>query len=251
MEHGAFSKSIAEAKARGKFPPGVWAHDWSLPVAKTLEATEASDGLHVVGQFNLETQRGRETYSDIKAGIITEYSFGFKTVDADRKDGARHIKAVDWFEWSPVLIGANRETRTVAVKGAEPSDTALIQRVAALLRADTLSPEAKALLGLETAPPAGLTYDDHSSKVLAAVEELAGRTREIAALRAKEGRALASHRRVRLQEMLANMQQMTNLIADLLTETEPTARTADAGSDPQQLYVQFQRNVARLNSAIP
>lgn len=119
VEKGAFSKTLERWTQKGKLPPGVWHHDWKAPVAKTLEAYEAEDGLHVKAQFNLETQRGRETFSDIKAGIVTEYSFGFKVLDAERKEGIRHIKEVELFEWSPVLIGANRETYTVGVKEAE------------------------------------------------------------------------------------------------------------------------------------
>ena len=113
---GAFKRSIEEGLGRGKLPPGVFHHDWTAPVAKTLKAWEAEDGLHVIGQFNLETQRGRETFSDIKAGIISEYSFGFQVVQHKQVDGRRHILDVNWFEWSPVLIGANRNTYTSEVK---------------------------------------------------------------------------------------------------------------------------------------
>jgi HK97 family phage prohead protease len=114
---GAFARSLEEGGRLGKLPPGVFHHDWTRPVAKTLRAWEAEDGLHVVGQFNLETQRGRETFSDIKAGIITEYSFGFRVVSEKMVDGARHLTDVEWLEWSPVLIGANRLTYTAGVKG--------------------------------------------------------------------------------------------------------------------------------------
>jgi uncharacterized protein len=119
VEKGAFAKTLDRWAQKGKLPPGVWHHDWKAPVAKTLKAYEAEDGLHVKAQFNLETQRGRETFSDIKAGIVTEYSFGFRVLDAERKEGTRYIKEVEWFEWSPVLIGANRDTYTVGVKEAE------------------------------------------------------------------------------------------------------------------------------------
>ena len=244
MVKGAFARTIAASQARGKFPPAVWAHDWQSPVAKTLAAEERDDGLHVTGRFNLETQRGRETFSDIKAGIITEYSFGFRTLEADRKDGARHIKSVDWLEWSPVLIGANRDTRTVGVKGLG-EDTAILAQAAAIVNAGTLSPEqVSALFGLK-GPPAGLTYEDHSEKVLAALAEWQERTLDIRDLRQKEGRALSATRRRRIQDVHDGLRQMTELIAELLTETDPEARRVQAGADPQQLYAQVQANLAR------
>ena len=127
---GFFAKSLA-----AKAPKGVWMHDWSLPVAKTLEARElppgdpklptgltALGGLYVKGQFNLETQRGREAFSDIKHGLIDEYSIGYE-VTADRKttDGVRELIEGTLYEWSPVLVGANRATTTLAVKDGKPA----------------------------------------------------------------------------------------------------------------------------------
>ena len=54
-------------------------HDWNAPVAKTLEARELAPndpllpdnirglgGLYVKAKFNMNTQRGREAFSDIK-----------------------------------------------------------------------------------------------------------------------------------------------------------------------------------------
>ena len=59
---GFFAESIAR-----KLPAGVWSHDWTQPVAKTLEARELlpgdellpesirdNGGLYIKGQFNLE-----------------------------------------------------------------------------------------------------------------------------------------------------------------------------------------------------
>lgn len=123
MVKGAFARTIDVGKGKGKLPPGVWGHDWTLPVAKTVDAYEDENGLNVLAQFNLGTQRGRESFSDIKEGLITEYSFGFKVLDSEKKDGSRLIKDVEWFEWSPVLVGANRETSTVSVKQSSGKQT--------------------------------------------------------------------------------------------------------------------------------
>lgn len=123
---GFFSKSIAR-----KLPKGVWAHDWKQPIAKTLEAKELLPGdpmlpvelkefggCYIKGQFNLDTQRGREAYSDLKFGTIDEFSIGYKVLreGQDKESGARELLEGDWKEWSPVLVGMNSETRLISIK---------------------------------------------------------------------------------------------------------------------------------------
>jgi len=129
-------------------PKGVWMHDWKTPVAKTLVAEEllAGDsrlpseltslgGAYVKAQFNLETQRGREAFSDIKFGLVDEYSIGYKVLEDrwETKSGGkavRHLLKGRWFEWSPVLVGMNDRTATVAVKAdGEPEPLKLSDEV--------------------------------------------------------------------------------------------------------------------------
>jgi HK97 family phage prohead protease len=126
---GFFKESLAR-----KLPKGVWSHQWDMPIAKTLEARELEPGdsllpppiahlggLFVKGQFNLETTAGREVFSNIKFGIIDEFSIGYEvTEDAlDKKSGVRELISGTLFEWSPVLVGANPETQLLSVKTLE------------------------------------------------------------------------------------------------------------------------------------
>jgi HK97 family phage prohead protease len=112
IRRGAFVESL-----RKKLPKGVWMHNWEEPIAKTLKGEEDDKGLFIRAQFNLETQRGRESFSDIKFGIIDEFSIGFKILDYewDENDN-RIIKKVRLYEWSPVLAGANPDTQLINVK---------------------------------------------------------------------------------------------------------------------------------------
>jgi hypothetical protein len=112
IRRGAFVESL-----RKKLPKGVWKHNWEEPIAKTLKGEEDDKGLFIRAQFNLETQRGRESFSDIKFGIIDEFSIGFKILDYewDENDN-RIIKKVRLYEWSPVLAGANPDTQLINVK---------------------------------------------------------------------------------------------------------------------------------------
>ncbi len=112
IKQGAFAESIKK-----KLPKGVWMHNWDIPIAKTLQAREDTKGLFIKAEFNLETQRGKEAYSDVKFGIIDEFSIGFRVLDYewDENDN-RIIKKVRLYEWSPVLAGANPDTELVNIK---------------------------------------------------------------------------------------------------------------------------------------
>jgi HK97 family phage prohead protease len=130
---GFFAKSIEK-----KLPKGVWAHDWKQPIAKTLEAKELLPGdpslpahlkelggTYIKGQFNLETQRGREAYSDIKFGIVDEFSIGYAVIKdgKDKETGARELIEGDWKEWSPVLVGMNDQTSLISIKTEDDTFT--------------------------------------------------------------------------------------------------------------------------------
>lgn len=129
VKAGCFTKSLAAKK-----PKGVWAHDWTKPIAKTLEARELmpgdamlpaglkmNGGLYIKGQFNLNTQRGREAYEDLKFGTMDEFSIGFRVLadSFDAKTGTRILEQCELYEWSPVLVGANPATTMLSLKDAE------------------------------------------------------------------------------------------------------------------------------------
>jgi len=115
IDKGAFTESLKK-----KLPKGVWSHNWDMPVAKTLEAREDDKGLYIKGQFNLNTQRGREAFSDIAFDIMDEFSIGYRVQQDEIDDnGIRHLKKIRLYEWSPVLVGANPETELVGIKSSE------------------------------------------------------------------------------------------------------------------------------------
>lgn len=110
---GAFKESLLK-----KLPKGVWSHNWDKPVAITLEAREDAKGLYIKGQFNLETQRGKEAFSDVKFGIMDEFSIGYQVdqYSEDNETAIRTLEKLTLYEWSPVLVGANRDTELLSVK---------------------------------------------------------------------------------------------------------------------------------------
>ncbi len=136
---GAYTKTLARRK-----PKGVWSHDWDTPVSKTLDVKELMPGdpalpgsmpngepwpsgagaLKVKTQFNLETQRGREAYSDVVFfGEEQEWSIGYNVpvggAKVDSKTGVREISMLELYEYSPVLFGAMPLARTTSVKEAQ------------------------------------------------------------------------------------------------------------------------------------
>ena len=137
---GFFAESIAQRRTADGRPKakGVWGHDWTTPIAKTLDARElyAGDpllppqlkelgGLWVKGQFNLDTQRGREAFSDLQGGYIDEFSIGYSVnPDGDQWDGGvRKLRKGQWYEWSPVLVGMNDRTALLSTKNANDPET--------------------------------------------------------------------------------------------------------------------------------
>lgn len=128
MIYGCFGKGLTK-----RSPNGLFMHNWEQPVAKTLnwEEVKAGDprlpseikefgGLYIKGQYNLETQRGRETFSDLKNGIVDEFSIGYQEVKAhwNTDQQCKDVDEVMMYEWSSVIVGANALTQYVSAKDA-------------------------------------------------------------------------------------------------------------------------------------
>jgi len=73
----------------------------------------------------MDTESGKEAYNLVKAmGDLQQWSFGYRVNDSERgkfKSGdtdvdARYLKDLSVYEVSPVLVGANQDTYTMAIK---------------------------------------------------------------------------------------------------------------------------------------
>lgn len=201
---GAFKNSLGR-----KLPRGVWAHDWSQPIAKTLEARETDEGLVIKGQFNLDTQRGREAFSDIKFGIIDEFSIGYRVVkdsfDAESKD-IRQLDEVDLYEWSPVLVGMNPATTLLSVKELTSNEPA--------------------------------TLANQVETVLACLTQLANRFKSLHELRTKEGRVFSATNRQRIGAVRDSMRSVADELHTLLEMSEPQPKAAD-DLEVRRVYAEF------------
>lgn len=177
IEPGAYTKTLAE-----RDPIGVWSHDDKTWVARTEERREILPGdpffrdlktmdgkpwpkeagaVYVKARFNLETPHGAAAFSDVKFFEgKTGWSIGYRATKAARnvRTGVRRIKELDWFEFSPVMVGAASQPMTLSVKSmaddyrVDPDEAkGLFEEAYDELGADELSRlvELKAQFGVE------------------------------------------------------------------------------------------------------
>ena len=109
--------------------PMVFAHKWDQPIGKGVISQDENKAVFK-GSFFMDTEAGKEAYALAKGmGDLQEWSFGFRIDDSEVKGfqsedmedeiDARYIKSATVYEVSPVLVGANRETYTLAIKSGE------------------------------------------------------------------------------------------------------------------------------------
>lgn len=127
----AFDSSI-----RSRLPiPVLSGHDQSQLVGKVLFAQPE----HISGdehrlfarmQMNMDTQAGREAYSNIAGAFVREWSVGFNipgndavAYDRDGADSTRTIMDLDWIEVSSVVRGASPSTMTIGAKSETETET--------------------------------------------------------------------------------------------------------------------------------
>jgi HK97 family phage prohead protease len=131
VERTAFDQSI-----RQNLPiPVLFGHDQGKLVGKVIFAQPQ----HVAGdsyrlftrmQFNMDTEAGRDAYSNVAGDYIREWSVGFNIPqegDISRSAGGasnnvRRIGNLDWVEVSTVIRGSSPSTATVAAKSADPQE---------------------------------------------------------------------------------------------------------------------------------
>jgi Escherichia/Staphylococcus phage prohead protease len=111
IEPGAFTKTLADAKARrlakgGRYLwPIFWAHDDKDPIGGFTDAAEDTYGLFVRGELDLDIDQGKRAYSGLKKGYCDGMSIGFFTIRATYDgQGRRHLKELSVFEGSLTAI---------------------------------------------------------------------------------------------------------------------------------------------------
>ena len=105
-----------------------------LPKAVQDKYPEATGGLKALTQFLMDTPEGRGAFLRIKAGAVSEFSFGYDTLDEDFSKGGdgkqvRNLRTLRLWEYGPVVIGMNPATDVVDVKSPpEPAPQGLLTK---------------------------------------------------------------------------------------------------------------------------
>jgi HK97 family phage prohead protease len=102
----------------------------ALPIGVGTVRTTDTEAI-MEGKLFLDTAAGRDTYAALKAmheaGVPSEFSYGFDVLDSEpahKDSGARRVlKSMKVYEVSPVLLGAGVDTRTLAIKSQDVSDS--------------------------------------------------------------------------------------------------------------------------------
>jgi len=123
---------------KGGSVPMVWSHKWDMPIGKGM-ISQDNDMATFTGEFFMDTESGKEAYNLVKSmGDLQQWSFGFRVNDAEygkfQKDGkdeedVRYLKDLSVYEVSPVLVGANQETFTMAIKSDKETEAKIVQSV--------------------------------------------------------------------------------------------------------------------------
>lgn len=155
---GAFSKAINRAIEKGRPPTVVYGHDWENLDAVLGRAVKWNEmapgnpmlpekllkagfgGMRAEVKFDLETPAGAVAFTHVKNKNLDEWSFAFSCGDIEYDEkGVRLIKEItEVMEISLVLIGANQDTVTMALKSmkaAPDSRVAQAEAIAAAARA--------------------------------------------------------------------------------------------------------------------
>ena len=119
--------------------PMVWSHKWDMPIGKG-KINKDKDKATFEGNFFMDTESGKEAYNLVKSmGDLQQWSFGFKVNDLEygkyKKDGSddetdvRYLKDLSVYEVSPVLVGANQDTFTMAIISDKETEAKIVQSI--------------------------------------------------------------------------------------------------------------------------
>lgn len=194
-----------------------------LPVGDGV-IVEENEFIYLDGQFWLDTPDGSRHYLAVKrasAKQLQEWSYGYQVTQAAYEGdeqlakyaGAyRGIVKMDVFEVSPVLRGAGEDTHTEFIKSM-------------------------------TVP-----FADHGDQVLAHLKSWVERSRELAALRAKDGRSLPATHRERMKALAALLRDATGDVDGLLATTDPD-RDRKAAAAVERIALGFATRDPRIAGA--
>lgn len=117
---GAFSRFLAESRARGKVISVFYGHNMEDPKANigwVMELREDERGLWFKAQLDLSGDTyGRLVYAQLKDGRLDSLSFGFRVINGANTEAGYELRDLELYEISVVPIPANQEALITEVK---------------------------------------------------------------------------------------------------------------------------------------
>lgn len=250
--------------------PMVFAHKWDQPIGKGSIIQDDEKAVFK-GSFFMETEAGKEAYNLVKSmGDLQQWSFGFRVDDSEvapfkKSDepgdeyDVRYLKELTVYEVSPVLVGANQETYTLAIKSGEDTiyekteekygscnheqDGSCYKESKKELKSD---PEDEECCGGDNcgekgsdeevsneneSSVSGRRFSEEVKDVLVALDDLVERAKAIGSLRSQDGRKLSEKATEALRAVQEDLNEAWNEIDEVIVEvgtiTEAEEETPD------------------------
>jgi HK97 family phage prohead protease len=131
---GAFRNSIAELQSQNRAPLMLWQHNSDEPIGRWIDFQEDSIGLYLVGEFNLNTNRGTEAYEHVRAGDVSGLSIGYRVIRSQPNGVVLDLLELELLETSIVSFPANPKARVSGVKCDSAIDVERLLRDGGLSR---------------------------------------------------------------------------------------------------------------------
>ena len=116
---GAFTRTLEEAKAKGRKFPVLWQHKSSEAIGIYENIFEDDRGLFVEGRLLIdEVQKAKEAYALLRAGAVTGLSIGYSVnkYEMDTENYIRTLTEIELYEVSQVTFPMLDSARIDAVK---------------------------------------------------------------------------------------------------------------------------------------
>ncbi|WP_301149000.1 HK97 family phage prohead protease [Mycobacterium simiae] len=221
---GAFAKGLTSDRV----VPLNWEHRGSVDpralVGQLVKAEEVPEGLHVTGQFDLETEFGAAAYRAVKARRVGALSIGYAINRATKAaDGVNELHDLDLIEVSIVARPANDRAVITAAKSADT--TAIRERI---VRARITYQQGATTMATKTTPGGADRYTKGRDEQLALAKQIVDAAAELERdLTADETAAVEKHLDAAEEFQKANEEAAKS--ADLMARLDAMAASIPGG----------------------
>lgn len=210
-----------------------WGHDWKQIIGKGKIEQDTEKAVFK-GTFNLNTNAGKEAYETVKAmSDLQQWSFGFEVKDSEmgiyKKDNGeekevRYLKDLKVWEVSPVMVGANQNTYTMAIKDGKD-------------KIDDYDTEFEEVV--DEKQNTGLRFAEEVDNLLIKMTTLVIRAKELTALRLGKNKQLSDNsvdELSKLKDALEDMHQDIDTLLRVGSDSYEQVEVIDEEFDVNELF---------------